>query len=142
MELSELLESLSFLESSSSVLLFDRFGLGGLLGAESPAALGLLAGMGGRLVSEVYEGKEESLLNESSTLRKREELLDEFKSDSSCVLLQEVNRGSSPSRLQPLPPPTGSSPELRYTREMDLGCLSKDFLLDCGVVRLVKFVLW
>jgi hypothetical protein len=43
MELSELLESLSFLESSSSVLLFDRFGLGGLLGAESPAALGLLA---------------------------------------------------------------------------------------------------
>lgn len=47
MELSELLESLSFLESSSSVLLLDLFGLGGLLGAESPAALGLLAGMGG-----------------------------------------------------------------------------------------------
>jgi len=53
MELSELLESLSFLESSSSVLLLDRLGLGGRLGAESPTALGLLAGMGGRLVSDV-----------------------------------------------------------------------------------------
>ena len=60
------------------------------------------------------------MLNESSTLLRREELLDEFKSDSSCVLLQEVRRGSSPSLLQLLPPPTGSSPELRYTREMDL----------------------
>ena len=132
MELSELLESLSFLESSSSVLLFDRFGLGGLLGAESPAALGLLAGMGGRLVSEVYEGKEESLLNEScpSTLLRREELLEEFRSDSSCVLLQEVSRGSSPSLLQPLPPPTGSSPELRYTREMDLQKDNSKFLIS------------
>ena len=50
MELSELLESLSFLESSSSVLLLDLFGLGGLLGAESPPALGLLAGMVGKFV--------------------------------------------------------------------------------------------
>ena len=114
------------------MLLFDRFGLGGLLGAESPAALGLLAGMGGRLVSEVYEGKEESLLNEScpSTLLRREELLEEFRSDSSCVLLQEVSRGSSPSLLQPLPPPTGSSPELRYTREMDLQKDHSKFLIS------------
>jgi len=98
MELSELLESLSFFESSSSVLLFDLFGLGGLLGAESPAALGLLAGMGGRFVSEVKEGREDSLLNEScpSILLRREELLEEFSNDSSCVLLQEVKRGSSP----------------------------------------------
>ena len=120
MELSELLESLSFLESSSSVLLLDLFGLGGLLGAESPAALGLLAGMGGKFVSEVKEGREDSLLKESSILLSRDELLEEFSSDSSCVLLQEVNLGSSPSLLQPLPPPTGSSPELRYTREIDL----------------------
>ena len=41
MELSELFESLSFLHSSSSVLLLDLLGLGGLLGPwlESPAAL-------------------------------------------------------------------------------------------------------
>ena len=128
MELSELLESLSFFESSSSVLLLDLFGLGGLLGAESPAALGLLAGIGGKLVSEVKEGSEDSLLNESSILLSREELLEEFSRDSSCVLLQEVNRGSSPSLLHPLPPPTGSSPELRYTREIDLNWTISNFL--------------
>ena len=51
MELSELFESLSFLHSSSSVLLLDLLGLGGLLGPwlESPAALGFLAGRGGLL---------------------------------------------------------------------------------------------
>lgn len=65
MELSELFESLSFLQSSSSVLLLDLFGLGGLCGTESPTVLGLLAGIGGKLESDVNEGKEESLLNVS-----------------------------------------------------------------------------
>ena len=142
MELSELFESLSFLQSSSSVLLSDLFGLGGLCGAPpppptpppSPAALGFLAGIGG-----LFWGS----------------------TDSSCVFRQDISLGSSPS-LRQLLPPMGSSPELRYTRDIDLqptqaldfswrlrgrltylGCFSEFFLEFVGVVMLEKvFVLW
>ena len=85
-ELSELLESLSFLQSSSSVLLLDLFGFGGLCGAPSPAALGFLAGIGGLWLWGSAE--------------------------SSWVFRHDISLGSSPS-LRQLLPPMGSSPELR-----------------------------
>ena len=100
MELSELLESLSFLFSSSSVPLLD-LGLGGRLGATvallSPAALGFLEGTGG---GPWGTG-------------------DGLGSDSSCVLRHDISLGSSPSFFH-LFPPIGSSAELRYTRDIDL----------------------
>ena len=103
MELSELLESLSFLFSSSSVPLLD-LGLGGLLGARvpllSPAALGFLEGTGGGPWGPGGPG-------------------DGLGSDSSCVLRQDISLGSSPSFFHLLPP-IGSSAELRYTRDIDL----------------------
>ena len=102
MELSELLESLSFLFSSSSVPLLD-LGLGGLWGATlpllSPAALGFLEGTGGGWGPG---GAGDGLGR-----------------DSSCVLRQDISLGSSPSFFHLLPP-IGSSAELRYTRDIDL----------------------
>ena len=140
MELSELFESLSFLFSSSSVPLLD-LGLGGLWGATeppvSPAALGFLEGTGGGPGGPgVGLGR-----------------------DSSCVLRHDISLGSSPSFFHLLPP-IGSSAELRYTRDIDLGrnmklpetqdkndpylgCFSAlIFLLFCGVFVLYCTVLF
>merc|ERR1712241_890315 len=103
MDESELMESLSFLPSSS-LLFCDLEGLGGRCGTppESPTALGRLAGRGGR--------------PELSGVRPEDSLLiwkdaEEEGESSVAVRRQLVRRGSSPSPLLQLlpPPPTGSS---------------------------------